>query len=54
MVGLNLFGCQTVLLASPMKLNRFIEASQLTEDLGGFLPYDHNEWLDVHLVRINE
>ncbi|VDL78284.1 unnamed protein product [Nippostrongylus brasiliensis] len=30
-------------------LSKFIDPSQLTRDLGGFFPYDHDDWLDTRL-----
>eukprot|EP00118_Oscarella_pearsei_P005439 m.25044 g.25044 ORF g.25044 m.25044 type:complete len:4584 (+) comp28725_c0_seq1:98-13849(+) len=38
---------ETFLLSSPSKLGRHIEMSQLTEDLGGYLPYDHTHWIET-------
>ena len=44
------FCLQTITLSSMDKLLRHIEESQLTSDLGGFLPYNHNEWITFRLV----
>ena len=41
---------QTITLSSMDKLLRHIEESQLTSDLGGFLPYNHKEWITFRLV----
>ena len=32
------------------KLIRHVESSQLTFDLGGFLPYNHKEWIQLRMV----
>ena len=34
------------------KLIRHVESSQLTSDLGGFLPYNHEEWIELRLVSL--
>ncbi|XP_042350720.1 SEC14 domain and spectrin repeat-containing protein 1 [Plectropomus leopardus] len=39
-----------VILVSANKLTRYIEPSQLTDDFGGSLDYDHNDWLNKRLV----
>lgn len=41
---------QTVMLSVVDKLIRHVESSQLTSDLGGFLPYNHEEWIELRLV----
>ena len=41
---------QTVMLSVVDKLIRHVESSQLTFDLGGFLPYNHKEWIQLRLV----
>ena len=41
---------QTTLLSSSSKLHQFVEDSQLTQELGGTLPYNHNRWIDTRLV----
>ena len=41
---------QTTLLSSSSKLHQFAEESQLTQELGGTLPYDHNRWINTRLV----
>lgn len=41
--------CQ-VILVSANKLTRYIEPSQLTDDFGGSLDYDHSDWLNKRLV----
>lgn len=43
--------CQ-VILVSANKLTRYIEPCQLTDDFGGSLDYDHNDWLNKRLVTI--
>lgn len=43
---------QTVKVSSVEKLTRYVEGSQLTSDFGGFLPYDHNQWLSLRQVRM--
>ena len=43
---------QTVKLSSVEKLIRHVESSQLTADLGGFLPYNHDEWIKLRLVSV--
>jgi len=40
----------TVMLSVVDKLIRHVESSQLTSDLGGFLPYNHEEWIELRLV----
>ncbi|XP_054644195.1 SEC14 domain and spectrin repeat-containing protein 1 [Dunckerocampus dactyliophorus] len=39
-----------VILVSANKLTRYIEPSQLTDDFGGGLDYDHSDWLSKRLV----
>uniref|UniRef100_A0A3B3DL65 SEC14 and spectrin domains 1 n=1 Tax=Oryzias melastigma TaxID=30732 RepID=A0A3B3DL65_ORYME len=39
-----------VILVSANKLTRYIEPCQLTDDFGGTLDYDHNDWLNKRLV----
>nr|XP_043875472.1 SEC14 domain and spectrin repeat-containing protein 1 [Solea senegalensis] len=39
-----------VILVSATKLTRYIEPCQLTDDFGGSLDYDHNDWLNKRLV----
>ncbi|XP_037344476.2 SEC14 domain and spectrin repeat-containing protein 1 [Pungitius pungitius] len=39
-----------VILVSANKLTRYIEPCQLTDDFGGSLDYDHNDWLNKRLV----
>ncbi|XP_057707543.1 SEC14 domain and spectrin repeat-containing protein 1 isoform X2 [Corythoichthys intestinalis] len=39
-----------VILVSANKLTRYIEPSQLTDDFGGTLDYDHADWLSKRLV----
>ncbi|XP_077393011.1 SEC14 domain and spectrin repeat-containing protein 1 isoform X2 [Festucalex cinctus] len=39
-----------VILVSANKLTRYIEPSQLTQDFGGTLDYDHGDWLSKRLV----
>uniref|UniRef100_A0A672FJY2 CRAL-TRIO domain-containing protein n=1 Tax=Salarias fasciatus TaxID=181472 RepID=A0A672FJY2_SALFA len=39
-----------VILVSANKLTRYIEPSQLTDDFGGSLDYDHSDWLSKRLV----
>lgn len=41
---------QTVMLSVVDKLIRHVESSQLTFDLGGFLPYNHKEWIQLRMV----
>ncbi len=43
--------CQ-VILVSANKLTRYIEPSQLTDDFGGSLDYDHSDWLNKRLVSV--
>ncbi|KAJ7353791.1 S14 domain and spectrin repeat-containing protein 1 [Desmophyllum pertusum] len=40
---------ETTLLSSSSKLHQFAEDSQLTHELGGTLPYNHNRWIDTRL-----
>lgn len=35
-------------------LSKFIDSTQLTSDLDGSLHYDHVQWIDIRLVRINQ
>ncbi|XP_075994662.1 SEC14 domain and spectrin repeat-containing protein 1 [Genypterus blacodes] len=39
-----------VILVSANKLTRYIEPCQLTDEFGGSLDYDHNDWLSKRLV----
>lgn len=39
-----------MILVSANKLTRYIEPSQLTDDFGGSLDYDHSDWLNKRLV----
>lgn len=41
-----------VILVSANKLTRYIEPCQLTDDFGGTLDYDHNDWLNKRLVPV--
>ena len=41
---------QTIKLSVVEKLIRHVESSQLTSDLGGFLPYNHEQWIKLRLV----
>ena len=43
---------QTVLLSTPAKLFHYCEQTEITEDLGGFLHYDHDAWIKLRLVGI--
>ena len=43
---------QTVKVSGVEKLTRYIDGSQLTSDFGGFLPYDHNQWLSLRQVGV--
>uniref|UniRef100_H3CJ16 SEC14 and spectrin domains 1 n=1 Tax=Tetraodon nigroviridis TaxID=99883 RepID=H3CJ16_TETNG len=39
-----------VILVSANRVTRYIEPSQLTDDFGGSLDYDHGDWLNKRLV----
>ena len=43
---------QTVKVSNIEKLTRYVDGSQLTNDLGGFLPYDHDQWLTLRQVSL--
>ncbi len=45
-----LYIIQTIKLSAVEKLTRHVDGSQLTEDLGGFLPYNHTQWLSLRQV----
>ncbi|KXJ28019.1 SEC14 domain and spectrin repeat-containing protein 1-B [Exaiptasia diaphana] len=38
-------GCETTIISSTAKLNQFMDESQLPDELGGPLTYDHEEWI---------
>lgn len=40
------------LVASMKALNKTVEASQLTSDLGGSFTYSHADWLQFHQVPV--
>lgn len=40
------------LVASTKALNKTVEASQLTADLGGSFSYSHADWLQFHQVLV--
>lgn len=40
------------LVASTKALNKTVEASQLTADLGGSFSYSHADWLQFHQVVV--
>lgn len=40
------------LVTSMKALNKTVEASQLTSDLGGSFTYIHANWLQFHQVRV--
>lgn len=46
------FVLQTTLLSSSSKLHQFAEGSQITQELGGTLSYNHNRWIDTRLVSL--
>lgn len=33
------------------ELHEYIDPGQLTEDLGGLIPYDHERWMEQRMVR---
>lgn len=39
-------------LISIDNLLRVVNQSQLTEEFDGTLPYDHNEWIEIRMVRV--
>ncbi len=41
---------QTTLISAD-SLRKVIHSSQLTEDFGGSLPYCHEEWIEIRMVR---
>ncbi|XP_018533165.1 uncharacterized protein LOC108884034 [Lates calcarifer] len=41
-------GLQMDMVTSMKALNKTVEASQLTSDLGGTFPYSHTDWLQFH------
>ena len=41
---------QTIKLSAVEKLTRHVDSSQLTNDVGGFLPYRHDQWLSLRQV----
>ena len=41
---------QTTNVSSLDKLTQFIDPRQLTFDLGGSLPYNHEEWIALRMV----
>lgn len=44
---------QMDIVTSMKALNKTVEASQLTPDLGGTFPYSHTDWLQFHQVIIS-
>ena len=42
------------MLSSASKLNKFIAPNQLTEEFGGTLQYNHEEWIQNRVVRKKE
>ena len=42
---------QTMMLADVDKLKRHIDSSQVTFDLGGYLPYNHDDWIKLRWVN---
>lgn len=32
------------------ELHEYIDPGQLTEDLGGLIPYDHDRWMEQRMV----
>ena len=38
------------MLSNLTKLTKFIDPSELTEEFGGTLPYNHNEWVQNRQV----
>ena len=41
---------QTIMISDVDKLKRHIDPSQVTFDLGGYLPYNHEEWIKLRWV----
>ena len=39
------------MLSDVSKLKRHIDPSQVTFDLGGLLPYNHEDWIKLRWVR---
>ncbi|CAK6958201.1 uncharacterized protein LOC128355238 [Scomber scombrus] len=46
-------GLQMDMLTSMKALNKTVEASQLTSDLGGTFSYSHTDWLQFHQRRVS-
>ena len=42
---------QPLAVSSIEKLSQYVDQRQLTFDLGGTLPYNHEEWIQLRLVR---
>ena len=42
----------TITVSSKDKLSEHISNSQITSDLGGFLPYSHSEWIKLRKVGV--
>lgn len=40
------------MVTSMKALNKTVEASQLTPELGGTFSYSHTDWLQFHQVRV--
>lgn len=45
---------QTIMLSDVDKLKRHIDSSQVTFDLGGYLPYNHDDWIKLRWVRLQQ
>lgn len=41
------------IVTSMKALNKTVEASQLTPDLGGTFAYSHSDWLQFHQVTLS-
>lgn len=48
----SVFVCKMDMVTSMKALNKTVEASQLTSDLGGTFIYNHTDWLQFHQVLI--
>ena len=42
---------QVIMLENSTDIFHHLQVSQITKDLGGTLPYDHEEWIDTQRVR---
>jgi len=47
------FKFRVIFLANVAELHEFIDKEQLTEQLGGDLPYCHHTWIQNRIVNIS-